>query len=105
MPIIKPRKGFGGICGDYIKPVAIGNVRGFFELLKDSVSIFGVGGIKSGADAFEFLLAGADAVQVATAFEKEGTACFKRIDRELNEILQKKGYNSIEEARGKLKYL
>lgn len=103
-PVIKPKKGFGGLCGDYIKPIALANVRAFYELLRDEVSIFGVGGIKSGTDAFEFLLAGADAVQVATIFEKEGPSCFKRINQELEEILQRKGYNSIQEVRGKLKY-
>lgn len=104
-PIIKPKRGYGGLCGDYIKPVALANVRAFYELLNGDVSIFGVGGIKSGTDAFEFLLAGADAVQVATIFEKEGPSCFERIDKELNEILQRKGYGSIQEAKGKLKYL
>lgn len=104
-PIIKPKRGLGGLCGEYIKPIALANVRIFYELLKDVVSIFGVGGIKSGIDAFEFLLAGADAVQVATTFEKEGPSCFERIDRELKEILQRKGYASIQEAKGELKYL
>lgn len=104
-PIIKPKKGFGGLCGDYIKPVALANVRAFYELLKNEVSIFGVGGIKSGIDAFEFLLAGADAVQVATVFEKEGAPCFERINSELKEILQRKGYDSIKKTKGGLKYL
>lgn len=104
-PIIKPKKGFGGLCGDYIKPIALANVRAFYELLGNKISIFGVGGIKTGTDAFEFLLAGADAVQVASTFEKECPSCFARIKSELEEILQKKGYNSIEEAKGRLKYL
>lgn len=104
-PVIKPKKGFGGLSGNYIKPIALANVRAFYELLGNKISIFGVGGIKTGADAFEFLLAGADAVQVATTFEKEGPSCFARINSELEEILQRKGYNSIEEVKGKLKYL
>lgn len=104
-PVIKPKKGLGGLCGDYIKPIALANVRTFYELLKNKVSIFGVGGISSGTDAFEFLLAGADAIQVATVFEKEGPSCFGRINEELKEILEKKGYNSIQEAKGKLKFL
>ena len=104
-PIIKPKKGFGGLCGDYVKPIALANVRAFYELLGNKISIFGVGGIKTGIDAFEFLLAGADAVQIATAFEKEGPSCFARINSELEEILQQKGYNSVGEVRGKLKYL
>lgn len=103
-PVIKPRKGFGGLGGDYIKPIALANVRSFYEILGDKISIFGVGGIKTGLDAFEFLLAGADAVQLATVFEKEGPSCFARIDSELAEILKRKGYNSIEETKGRLKY-
>ena len=104
-PVIKPKKWFGGLSGDYIKPIALANVRAFYELLKDKVSIFGVGGIKTGIDVFEFLLAGADAVQIATTFEKEGQSCFVRINSELEEILKRKGYKSIEEVKGKLKYL
>ena len=104
-PVIKPKKGFGGLGGDYIKPIALASVRTFYELLKDTVSIFGVGGIKSGTDAFEFLLAGASAVQIGTTFEKEGSACFGRINKELVEIMEQKGYGSIEEVRGKLKSL
>jgi len=103
--IIKPKKGFGGLSGEYIKPVALANVRAFYELLNGKVSIFGVGGINTGSDAFEFLLAGADAVQVGTVFEKEGSGCFERINMELEEILLKKGYDSIESVKGNLKYL
>lgn len=102
-PIIKPNKGFGALCGEYIKPIALANVRRFYELLKNKVSIMGVGGIKTGRDAFEFLLAGADAIQVATIFEKEGASCFERINAELEAILEQKGYSSILDAKGKLK--
>jgi dihydroorotate dehydrogenase (fumarate) len=104
-PLIKPKGGFGGLGGNYVKPVALANVRAFSQLLGDKMSIIGVGGIKSGMDAFEFLLCGADAVQVGTVFMKEGPECFGRIDRELQQILQKKGYKDIAAAKGKLKTL
>lgn len=104
-PVIKPKGGFGGLGGVYIKPVALANVRAFSQLLGDKMSIIGVGGIVTGMDAFEFLLCGADAVQVGTQFMKEGPGCFARIDQELSEILQRKGYTSIAEAKGKLKVL
>ncbi len=103
--IIKPKGGFGGLCGDYIKPIGLSNVRAFRELLPDSVQIIGVGGIKSGVDAFEYLLAGADAVQIATCFEKEGESCFQRIETELTAFMAKKGYNKLLDAKGKLKLL
>jgi len=104
-PLIKPKGGFGGLCGDYIKPIGLANVRAFRELLDDSVQIIGVGGIKNGTDAFEYLLAGADAVQIATCFEKQGAACFSRIENELKAFMAKKGYNKLSDAKGKLKPL
>ncbi|MCX6741891.1 MAG: dihydroorotate oxidase [Candidatus Pacearchaeota archaeon] len=104
-PLIRPKKGLGALCGGCIKPVALGNVKMFYDILRGKVSIIGVGGISSGSDAFDFLLTGADAVQIGTCFEKQGPACFARINRELEEILERKGYKSIEQARGKLKFL
>ncbi len=104
-PIIKPKGGFGGLGGDYVKPVALANVRAFSQLLGDRMSIIGVGGIKSGMDAFEFLLCGADAVQIGTQFMKEGPACFGRINQELADILKKKGYKDVASAKGRLKVL
>ena len=104
-PLIRPKGGFGGLGGDFIKPVALANVRAFSQLLGDRMSIIGVGGIKSGMDAFEFLLCGADSVQIGTQFEKEGPGVFGRIDAELAEILKRKGYKSVAEAKGRLKVL
>lgn len=104
-PLIKPNNGMGGLGGDYIKPIALANVRTFYELLGDKVAIIGAGGIKTGMDAFEFLLAGATAVQVGTIFEQEGSDCFARINQELETILAQKNYSSIQDVLGKLKYL
>ncbi len=104
-PLIKPKGGFGGLGGDYIKPVALANVRAFSQSLGDSVAIVGVGGIRTGTDAFEFLLAGADAVQVGTAFYEEGPECFGRIQKELDAILDRKKYPDIAAVKGKLKVL
>ena len=101
--VIKPKSGFGGIGGDYIKPTALANVRKFYTLLDSSVSIIGCGGIKSGMDAFEHILCGASALQIGTQFMKEGVSCFERISVELKDVMSVKGYNSIEDFKGKLK--
>ncbi len=101
--VIKPKKGFGGIGGDFIKPTALANVRKFYTLLKKDVDIIGVGGIKNGMDAFEHILCGASAVQIGTQLMREGTGCFARIAGELQEIMNKKGYSSINDFKGKLK--
>lgn len=104
-PVIRPKGGFGGLGGDYVKPTALANVRAFSQLLGSKMQIIGVGGINTGTDAFEFILCGADAVQAGTVFMKEGPACFERIDRELAAVLKKKGYKDVASAKGKLKSL
>ncbi|SCU82260.1 LAME_0C00364g1_1 [Lachancea meyersii CBS 8951] len=103
--VIKPKNGFGGIGGDYIKPTALANVRAFYTRLNPSIKVIGTGGIKSGQDAFEHLLCGATMLQVGTALYEEGISVFERLEMELKEIMDKKGYKSIDEFRGKLQSL
>lgn len=55
----------GGLSGPAIKPIAVRMVYQAFKAVK--IPIIGVGGIMSGADAIEFFLAGASAIQVGTA--------------------------------------
>ena len=101
--VIKPKNGFGGLGGQYIKPTALANVRAFYTRLKPEIQIIGTGGIETGQDAFKHLLCGASMLQIGTALHKEGPEIFTRIRRELQEIMDKKGYQSIDEFRGKLK--
>jgi len=103
--MIKPKGGFGGIGGKYAKPTALANVRKFYELLNRNISIIGVGGIETGSDVFEYLLCGASAVQIGTILVEEGVKCFERIEKELQELMEKKGYSSVDEVKGKLKTL
>jgi len=101
--LIRPKGGFGGIGGKIVKPVALANVRKMRELLREDIGIVGVGGIMNGKDVFEFILAGANAVQLATVFMQEGAPCFERVGKELTDYMDKKGYNSLEDFKGKLK--
>ena len=104
-PVIKPKAGFGGLCGSYIKPIGLANVNAFRELLPKEISIFGVGGVYTGTDAFEYLLAGADAVQVATCYQEQDVNCFTRIKNELAQLLASKNYHNIDAAKGQLQLL
>lgn len=104
-PLIKPKGGLGGIGGGYIKYTTLSNVRIFYELLKDQIQIIGVGGVATGIDAFELILAGASAVQVGTAFIQKGSGIFEKIQNELREFMELKGYKGITDFRGKLKPL
>lgn len=101
--VIKPKNGFGGIGGEYVKPTALANVRAFYTRLRPEIKIVGTGGIRTGQDVFEHLLCGATMVQIGTELHKEGPKIFDRIVNELKEIMRHKNYQTIEEFRGKLK--
>jgi len=103
--VIKPKGGFGGLGGKYIKPTALANVRKFYDLLNKSTKIIGVGGIYTGIDAFEFILSGASLVQLGTSFAQEGPNIFQRISEELKSVMIRKGYQNLEDFKGKLKVI
>lgn len=104
-PLVKPKGGLWGLWGDYIKPVALANVRMFYKLLGDKMKIIWCWGIKSGTDVFEHLLAGASLVQIGTAVGKENVACFQRIEKEFQEYMDKKWYSDISQIIWNLKEL
>jgi len=104
-PVIHPRSGFGGLGGEYVKPIALANVRAFYTLTGGDLPIIGVGGVYAGTDVFEFLLAGARAVQVGTAFKQQGPGIFERLRSELDALLTRKGYASAAAVVGKLQSL
>ncbi len=104
-PLIAPKWGLGWLGGDYVKPVALANVRSFYKLLGDRMTIIWCGGIKTWVDVFEHLLAGASLVQLGTILWKEDVECFKRINKEFNEYMDKKGYTDLRQVIGQLKEL
>lgn len=103
--VIKPKNGFGGLGGDYIKPTALANVHAFYQRLNPSIQIIGTGGVKTGRDAFEHILCGASMVQIGTGLQQEGPAIFERVTNELKAIMAEKGYETLEDFRGKLTYM
>ena len=98
--VIKPKDGLGGFGGCDILPVALSNVYQFKKLLPD-LDIIGCGGIKTGEDVFKHLLVGATFIQIGTTLNREGLGCINRILNELELIMLKKGYTTIDEFRGK----
>ncbi|CCE65154.1 hypothetical protein TPHA_0K00200 [Tetrapisispora phaffii CBS 4417] len=103
--VVKPKNGFGGIGGEYVKPTALANVRAFYTRLNPSIKVIGTGGIKNGKDVFEHLLCGATMVQIGTELQKEGVSIFERLESELKQVMNNKGYKTIDEFRGKLNSL
>jgi len=99
--VIKPKGGMGGMGGSLTKPVGLSNVAQLRKRLSPKIDIIGVGGICSGEDIFEYLLCGATAVEVATQFLIEGSECFERMMTQLKYLMERKGYNTLEDFRGK----
>ncbi len=66
----RPILGFkkGGLSGAAIKPIGVRYVYDLYEALGEKVPIIGVGGIMKGEDIIEYMLAGASAVEIGTAF-------------------------------------
>jgi len=99
----KPRigAGFGGLSGPAIKPLALRLVYEASRAVK--IPIIGLGGIVTGEDAAEFLIAGASAVQV-------GTGTFLRPDaplqvaKQLGKVLRKLRVLSVAELTGTVKF-
>ena len=88
----------GGLSGPAIRPIA---VRAIYQVRQalPNVSILGMGGVASGKDAFEMILAGASGVSVGTASFGDPSAVY-RIQNDLREILIAKGFSSVKEAVG-----
>ena len=61
-------------------------------------------GVHSGADAIKYLLAGAASVQVCSVLYQKGIPFLKDMNKQIAGWMEKKGYNSISEFRGKLNY-
>jgi dihydroorotate dehydrogenase (NAD+) catalytic subunit len=89
----------GGLSGPAIKPVALHMVRCVAQAVR--IPVVGVGGIRSGTDAVEFLLCGARAVQVGTATFYDPTAPVRVVD-ELTSYLIRHGIDDVTDLVGAL---
>jgi dihydroorotate dehydrogenase (NAD+) catalytic subunit len=93
-PVLRNR--MGGLSGPAVKPVA---VRMVYQVRRAvNIPIIGLGGIMTGEDAAEFLMAGADAVSVGTAALVDPTAPV-RIKQELIEFMNRCGYQNLRQIR------
>ena len=90
----------GGLSGPAIKPVALRMVWQTAKAVK--IPVCGLGGIMTGEDAIEFMMAGASTVQVGTANLADPTA-MERIVNEMDEWCDKNNVKDINEIVGTLK--
>jgi len=91
--------GFGGLSGPAIKPIALRLVYQAAQAV--GIPVIGLGGIATGEDAAEFMVAGAGAVQVGTATFWDPRAPL-RVARELSRFLKREGIPNVREIVGTL---
>ena len=89
----------GGLSGPAVKPVALRMVYDVAHAVK--IPVIGLGGISSAADAIEFLMCGATAIQIGTANFVDPTVTIKVIEG-LNSWLDAHGCQSVHEIIGTL---
>lgn len=97
-PLIGLSSGYSWASGPAIKPLALSTVFMLKQALPQ-ISIIGSGGIANAEDVLEFLLAGADAVEMLSAAMLYGKQTYQKIIAELPAALEKYGFASIDDVK------
>lgn len=88
----------GGISGPALRPVAVRCVYDVYESVK--IPIIGVGGILTGRDAIEMVLAGATAIGIGSGVYYRGINIFSQVCREMEMWMKKNKIRNLDEIRG-----
>lgn len=97
-PLIGIESGYVWTSGPAIKPLALAYVNMIKEAFPD-LSVLGSGGCSSAEDVIEFLLAGADAVEILSIAMLKGRDMYGKILAELPVMLEKYGFSSVEDVK------
>lgn len=97
-PVLK--NNVGGMSGPAVFPIAVRMVWQTANAVK--IPVIGMGGVSSGRDAIELMMAGASAVQVGAAVFTDPFAPIKIIE-EMNDFLDSKGFSSVRDIIGSVK--
>lgn len=94
----------GGYSSKAVRPIALGKVMQIAKMMKsefdEGYSLSGIGGVDTGSDAAEFLLLGANTVQVCTGVMTHGYGLVKKLCGELTDFMKMHNFSSIEDFRG-----
>lgn len=93
----------GGYSSKAVKPIALRMCMEVAQLIRAEFpdrSLSGIGGVESGEDAAEFILLGADTVQVCTGVMKFGYDCVKPMCEQLLAFMEKHKFETIADFKG-----
>ncbi len=88
----------GGLSGPAIRPVAVRCVYEIYETVE--IPIIGIGGVTSGKDAIEMMMAGASAVGIGTGVMYRGIGIFEDVCEEIKTFMLEEGYQNLKEIIG-----
>ncbi|MFQ5837820.1 MAG: dihydroorotate dehydrogenase [Thermoplasmata archaeon] len=88
----------GGLSGPAIRPIGVRCVYDICEAV--NIPVIGVGGILTGLDAVEYIMAGATAVQIGSGIHYRGIEIFKAVCEEIEAFMEENGYKRVEEMVG-----
>ncbi|MQM21600.1 hypothetical protein Taro_054643 [Colocasia esculenta] len=95
----------GGYSAKAVHPIALGKVMQIAKVMKSEFgdkdySLSGIGGVETGSDAAEFILLGANTVQVCTGVMMHGYGLVKKLCTELKDFMRMHNFSSVEDFRG-----
>lgn len=100
MPILANK--VGGISGPAIKPLAVRCVADVFAATEGKLPIIGTGGVHTGEDAIELMLAGASLIGIGTAVWSRGQDVFRKVCEEMEEWGRAEGVKDLAELIGSM---
>ena len=98
--VLPNAKGFGGVSGKVLKEKSFQMFEAIAEAFYGKTTLISVGGISDGDEAYRRIRAGADLVQVYSAFIFRGPSLAKEINTRILELLERDGFSNISEATG-----
>ncbi|KAK9996678.1 hypothetical protein SO802_021364 [Lithocarpus litseifolius] len=95
----------GGYSSKAVHPIALAKVMSIAKMMKSEFgdkdfSLSGIGGVETGSDAAEFILLGANTVQVCTGVMMHGYGLVKQLCAELKDFMKAHNFSSVEDFRG-----
>ncbi|XP_006647857.1 dihydropyrimidine dehydrogenase (NADP(+)), chloroplastic [Oryza brachyantha] len=103
-PCVEGYSTHGGYSARAVHPIALAKVMKIAKMMKeefaDGQSLSAIGGVETGNDAAEFILLGADTVQVCTGVMMHGYGLVKKLCAELQDFMRQHNFSSIEDFRG-----